>query len=68
MSIYKLVVLGDGGVGKTALVIQASVKFTASESTFLFIANYHIWIAVSESFRRDLRPYHRRLVSKAGNY
>jgi hypothetical protein len=27
MTLYKLVVLGDGGVGKTALVIQASLPW-----------------------------------------
>lgn len=35
MTLYKLVVLGDGGVGKTALTIQ--VSFTDSWKTFLFL-------------------------------
>jgi GTPase SAR1 family protein len=29
MTLYKLVVLGDGGVGKTALTIQVCVQFLA---------------------------------------
>lgn len=30
MTLYRLVVLGDGGVGKTALTIQVSVKVTTA--------------------------------------
>jgi GTPase KRas protein len=29
MALYKLVVLGDGGVGKTALTIQVCIPFNA---------------------------------------
>lgn len=39
MMIYKLVVLGDGGVGKTALTIQVSILDTSIQSLtcgFLF--------------------------------
>jgi GTPase KRas protein len=30
MTLYKLVVLGDGGVGKTALTIQVCLPFLSS--------------------------------------
>ena len=33
MTLYKLVVLGDGGVGKTALTIQVSEQRSASRIT-----------------------------------
>lgn len=32
MTLYKLVVLGDGGVGKTALTIQVSLQTCAVEA------------------------------------
>ena len=51
MTLYKLVVLGDGGVGKTALTIQVH--------TLPFSANCFsdLPIALLKSLRGDLRPY-----------
>lgn len=34
MSLYKIVVLGDGGVGKTALTIQVRFLFLALTPSF----------------------------------
>lgn len=61
MTLYKLVVLGDGGVGKTALTIQVCSTILHTASILLTIA-----IAMFKPFRRDLRSNHRRLLPQAG--
>jgi hypothetical protein len=66
MTLYRLVVLGDGGVGKTALTIQVSESLRD-----LFARHSHkhtdvIFIVVFEPFRRDLRPNHRRFIPQTG--
>lgn len=49
MTLYKLVVLGDGGVGKTALTIQVG-------SNFLLLSCKRLTdvVALFEPFRGDL--------------
>ena len=49
MTLYKLVVLGDGGVGKTALTIQVCIPNTIWRLDF---ADLHS--AMSESLRRNI--------------
>jgi GTPase SAR1 family protein len=48
MTLYNLVVLGDGGVGKTALTIQVRHH--------LYFLMYYLTLAaaMSQSFRRNL--------------
>lgn len=53
MTLYKLVVLGDGGVGKTALTIQVSPHSNPDHRTPLTAT-----AAVPEPLCRDLRPHH----------
>ena len=60
MTLYKLVVLGDGGVGKTALTIQVSIY----RSRQIFLSQANIGAAMSQSFRRNIRSDHRRFISK----
>jgi len=62
MTLYKLVVLGDGGVGKTALTIQVCW----SRAFFCLPILTHLE-ALFKSFRRDLRPDNRRLVPQTGS-
>jgi GTPase SAR1 family protein len=38
MTLYKLVVLGDGGVGKTALTIQVCISLLSTQGQML---NHH---------------------------
>ena len=64
-TLYKLVVLGDGGVGKTALTIQVSNP-AANRIPAPTCPDFPS--AMFESLRRNLRSYHRRLVSKTGGY
>ena len=40
MTLYKLVVLGDGGVGKTALTIQVSKRTDISKEHLLMLPSY----------------------------
>ena len=53
MTLYKLVVLGDGGVGKTALTIQVKMnpQLEDLKPRLTFAA------ALSKSLRRNLRSY-----------
>ena len=51
MTLYKLVVLGDGGVGKTALTIQVN----PSSWMGLFSTQLTGLVVMSESFRGNLR-------------
>ena len=51
-TLYKLVVLGDGGVGKTALTIQVR------DSGMLAILVAKCFAALLEPFCGDLRPHH----------
>jgi hypothetical protein len=65
MTLYRLVVLGDGGVGKTALTIQVSDfqgmgRRLGSEKTH---TDQHCK-AMPQPFRRNLRSNHRRLIPK----
>ena len=64
MTLHKLVVLGDGGVGKTALTIQASsttlspcMKDPADDV-----------VALLKPLRRDLRPDHRRFLPETSRH
>lgn len=66
MTLYKLVVLGDGGVGKTALTIQVSGLPTELSWYKCHLAYDNL--AMSQSLRGDLRPYDRGLVSQAGGH
>lgn len=59
MALYKLVVLGDGGVGKTALTIQVTVSPQVEIPDNVRLITL---LVVRESLRRDLRSYHRRFV------
>lgn len=59
MTLYKLVVLGDGGVGKTALTIQVG---PSHEIGSLQGARAEVDVAMPEPLRRDLRSHHRRLL------
>jgi hypothetical protein len=51
MTLYKLVVLGDGGVGKTALTIQV-------RQVIAFVERNLSLPALPESLRRDVRPHY----------
>lgn len=62
MTLYKLVVLGDGGVGKTALTIQVALTYCSLP----FVDMADLSLVVLESLCRNLRPHHRRLVPQAG--
>jgi hypothetical protein len=62
MTLYKLVVLGDGGVGKTALTIQVALPRSPPR---LDTANLR-YTAVPQPLRRDVRSDHRGLVPQAG--
>lgn len=61
MTLYKLVVLGDGGVGKTALTIQVGAPLT--ELLCYDCHNAYCNLAMSESLRGNLRPYNRGFIS-----
>lgn len=67
MVLYKLVVLGDGGVGKTALTIQLTLQhFVETVSTscrhFAILVNrYHTYFFL-------VRSHDRRFVPKAGSH
>jgi GTPase SAR1 family protein len=71
MVLYKLVVLGDGGVGKTALTIQLTLQHFVetvrnidlgmdSSSMLLFIMYWNLDLLFV------VRSDHRRLVQKTG--
>jgi len=64
MTLYKLVVLGDGGVGKTALTIQVRV----CNLTPVLWSRADRYAVVFESFCRNLRPNHRRLLPEASSH
>lgn len=53
MTLHKLVVLGDGGVGKTALTIQVS---NPSLEPYCMQGPADGLVALLKSLRRDLRP------------
>jgi len=59
MTLYKLVVLGDCGVGKTALTIQVSYHLPFSLQSDLAKA-------MPQSLCRNLRSYYRGLLPQAG--
>ena len=60
MTLYKLVVLGDGGVGKTALTIQVSWLY----GSFLY-SPADSRKALFKSFRGNIRPNNRGFLPKA---
>ena len=66
MVLYKLVVLGDGGVGKTALTIQLCLQhFVETVSFFLAMAKFpspHI----ARSSAADSSPSPIRLLDEFG--
>ena len=64
MTLYKLVVLGDGGVGKTALTIQVSVMRGFGSAPIELI----LLPVMFEPFCRNLRPYDRGLISEASSH
>ena len=57
MTLYKLVVLGDGGVGKTALTIQVRISIPARRQRSDLLLTLHL-TALSQPLRRDIRPDH----------
>lgn len=63
MTLYKLVVLGDGGVGKTALTIQVSTNVCLSFKSVVCSQG----TVMSQSLRGDLRSNNRRFISKASS-
>lgn len=68
MTLYKLVVLGDGGVGKTALTIQVSPANPLIGTWSNTASDISSLLVVPESFCRDIRPNNRGLVSETGSY
>ncbi len=60
IGLYKLVVLGDGGVGKTALTIQVSYHLPS------FSLQSDLAKAMPQSLCRNLRSYYRGLLPQAG--
>lgn len=54
MTLYKIVVLGDGGVGKTAMVTQVRI-FLGDRMLAAWLT---LWKGLSPALRRDLRAYH----------
>lgn len=67
MTLYKLVVLGDGGVGKTALTIQVGTPpffcCTLWRAALTVSDNTNSPLALPEPFRGDIRPDYRGFVS-----
>lgn len=65
MALYKLVILGDGGVGKTALTIQVCWR---RMEWIRAGADTDDAIVIASAFRRDVRPDDRRLISKTSRH
>ena len=57
MTLYKLVVLGDGGVGKTALTIQVRLHLTQTSLLSLFRFFQALSALIDESSLPSYRPY-----------
>lgn len=69
MTLYKLVVLGDGGVGKTALTIQVSDTASPPESDEELELTYHLPLtALPQPFCRNIRSNHRGLLSQTSRH
>lgn len=70
MTLYKLVVLGDGGVGKTALTIQvSSINLIGTLWNMVFLTSvFFALLAVSKSLRRNIRPHNRGFISETGSH
>jgi hypothetical protein len=65
MTLYKLVVLGDGGVGKTALTIQVGCPYDSNHSSRDHDSKPRDYpLAVLEPLCRDIRSNDRRFISQ----
>jgi len=54
MVLYKLVVLGDGGVGKTALTIQLTLQHFVETVSYLLILLSSSSVAASRKLRQAI--------------